>query len=190
MSTKVETYTIAPAQGMKSKAVALWLAQLNDQLANLTEDTRGMTPDELSWQPAPGMNTAGMLLAHIALVEVGWIGTAAQGLEFFRIDELPVKWADSGMPLPEGAAPPAALAGKDLTFYDGVLRRARAYTTRALAPLTDADLDTRRSRIRRDGTKVDYNIGWAIYHVLEHFSGHYGQILLLRHQYRDARARV
>jgi hypothetical protein len=26
---------------------------------------------------------------------------------------------------------------------------------------------------------------WVLYHMLEHFSGHYGQILLLRHQYRD-----
>ncbi len=29
---------------------------------------------------------------------------------------------------------------------------------------------------------------WVLYHMLEHFSGHYGQILLLRHLYRDAMA--
>jgi hypothetical protein len=26
---------------------------------------------------------------------------------------------------------------------------------------------------------------WILYHLLEHQAGHYGQILLLRHQYRD-----
>ena len=30
----------------------------------LIADTRGLTPEALGWQPAPGMNTIGMLLAH------------------------------------------------------------------------------------------------------------------------------
>jgi uncharacterized damage-inducible protein DinB len=187
---KTETYTLEPAPGMKSSLVGLFLAQLDDQNRNLAEDTRGLTPEELEWQPAPGMNTIGMLLAHIALVEVGWIGAAAKGLEFFKIDELPVRWADSGIPLAPEAAPPAALHGKDLAFYDDVMSRARAFTRKALAGLTDADLELRRTRIRRDGTEVRYNVGWALYHVLEHEAGHYGQINLLRHHYRLARAKV
>ena len=105
--SKTETWTLEPAPGMKSSLVGLFLAQLDDQNRNLAEDTRGLTPDELEWQPAPGMNTIGMLFAHIALVEVAWIGAAAQGLEFFKIDELPVKWADSGIPLAPEAAPPS-----------------------------------------------------------------------------------
>jgi uncharacterized damage-inducible protein DinB len=187
---KTEAYILEPAPGMKSSLVGLFLAQLDDQSKSLTEDTRGLTPDELAWQPAPGMNTIGMLLAHIALVEVAWIGAAAKGLDFFKIDELPVTWADSGMPLPPDAAPPAALRGKDLAFYDDVSARARAFTRKALAGLTDADLALRRSRIRRDGTEVHYNVRWALYHVVEHEAGHYGQVNLLRHQYRLARAGV
>jgi uncharacterized damage-inducible protein DinB len=187
---KTETCTLEPTPGMKSRLVGLFLAQLDDQNRNLAEDTRGLTPEELAWQPAPGMNTIGMLLAHIALVEVGWIGAAAKGLEFFKIDELPVRWADSGIPLAPEAAPPAALHGKDLAFYDDVMSRARAFTRKALAGLTDADLELRRTRIRRDGTEVNYNVGWALYHVLEHEAGHYGQINLLRHHYRLARAKV
>ena len=31
-----------------------------------------------------------------------------------------------------------------------------------------------------------YAIRWYLYHILEHFSGHYGQILLLRHLYKTA----
>jgi uncharacterized damage-inducible protein DinB len=101
-----------------------------------------------------------------------------------------VSWPDTGIPLPADAAPPAALAGKDLAFYDGLLARARAFSRECMATLTDADLETRRTRTRRDGTQVDYNVGWALYHALEHFAGHYGQVNLLRHQYRMARAKV
>jgi hypothetical protein len=131
-----------------------------------------------------------MLLAHIALVEVGWIGAAARGLDFFKINELPVTFADSGIPMAPGAAPPAALRGRDLAFYDGVLAKARAFTTQALAGLADSDLEQMRSRIRRDGTQVNYNIAWAIYHVIEHEAGHAYQINLLRHHYRLAHAKV
>jgi uncharacterized damage-inducible protein DinB len=187
---KTEVYTLEPAKGMKSRQVGLFLWQLDDQLAALTEDTRGATPGELEWQPGPGMNTIGMLLAHVALVEVAWIGAAARGLEFFKIEALPIGWADSGMPLAADGAPPAALTGKDLAFYDDLLARARAFTREALAPLADADLEQRRTRIRRDGTQVDYNVGWALYHAIEHFAGHYGQVNLLRHQYRAMRTGV
>ena len=187
---KVDVRTLEPAKGMKSRQVALFLAQLDDQLEALTEDTRGATPDELEWQPAPGMNTIGMLLAHIAKVEAGWIGAAARGLDFFTIDAVPVSWADTGIPLPADGAPPAALAGRDLAFYDDLLARARAFTRECFATLTDADLATRRKRTRRDGTQVDYNVGWAFYPALEHFAGHYGQVNLLRHECRLARAKV
>jgi len=187
---KIETWTLEPAPGMKSQRVGLFVAQLDLQNRKLGDDTRSVMPEELEWQLAPGTNTIGMLLAHIALVEVGWIGTAARGLDFFEIDELPVSWADSGIPSAPGATPPAALRGRNLAFYDDVLRRARDYTKQALAGLTDEDLERMRSRIRRDGTEVHYNVGWALYHVLEHEAGHAYQINLLRHQYRLARAKV
>ena len=181
---------LEPKPGMQSKAVGLFLWQLDDQTRRLKEDTRGATSEELAWQPAPGMNTMGMLLAHIALVEAGWIGAAALGLEWTKIDVLPVTWPDSGIPLPADAAPPAALRGKDLAFFDDVLDRARDFTRKALAPLADSDLDRRFHRRRADGSEFEGNVGWAIYHVLEHEAGHYGQIGLLRHQYRLTRAPV
>ena len=49
------------------------MAQMDDQSRRLTEHTRGATADELAWQPAPGLQTIGMLLAHIAVVEVYWM---------------------------------------------------------------------------------------------------------------------
>ena len=185
--TQVMQRILEPAEGTRSKLAGLFLWQLDDQSRRLTEDTRGATPEELAWQPAPGMNTIGMLLAHIALVEAGWIGTSALGLEWTKIDVLPVKWPDSGIPLAPGDEPPASIRGKDLSFFDDALSRARAFTRKALAALTDADVDRRFRRVRRDGSEIEATVGWALYHVLEHEAGHYGQINLLRHQYRVAK---
>jgi uncharacterized damage-inducible protein DinB len=187
---KIVNRTLEPSSGMKSKRVGLFLWQLDDQSRRLMEDTRGATPDELAWQPEPGMNTIGMLFAHVALVEVAWIGAAAKGLEWSKVDVLPVKWPDSGIPLAPASPPPAALRGRDLAFYDDVMSRARAFTREALAGLADADLERTCTRVRVDGSKFEYNVGWALYHVLEHEAGHYGQINLLRHLYRLAQARV
>jgi hypothetical protein len=39
----------------------------------------------------------------------------------------------------------------------------------------------------RDGRRMRFNTRWILHHLLEHFAGHYGQMLLLRHQYRDRR---
>ena len=92
------------------------------------------------------------------------------------------------MPLPSDSGPSAALAGKPLAYFDDLLARARVFTRDAIAALTDADLD-RRFRTpatwQAEGGEFEGTIGWALYHILEHEAGHYGQINLLRHQYRD-----
>src|SRR5438876_4992815 len=184
MRARFESHILKPAAGMKSNQAGQFLWQLDDQTRWLTEDTRGATHEELGWQLAPGMNTIGMLLAHIAVVEVSWI---RRGL--FEIDDLgdgvlPIGRRETGMPLPAGAAPPTALDGKDLAFFDDLLARSRDQTRRELAALDDVDLD-RRSRHRpRPDTEMELSIGWMLYHLVEHEAGHYYQINLLRHAYR------
>src|SRR5262245_3661332 len=169
---------LTPTPGIASRLAGLFLWQLDDQSRRLTEDTRGATPDELAWQPAPGMNTIGMLLAHIAAVEVGWMRAAVLGLDRDSIEVLPIGKGAIDMPLPTGALAPAALVGRDLAFYDDLLARARAFTRETIAPLTDADLE-RRFRTPATwepdrGREFEGTIGWALYHVLEHEAGHYG----------------
>jgi uncharacterized damage-inducible protein DinB len=176
---------LVPVAGVPSRVLGLFLAQLDDQSRRVTEDTRTVTPEELAWQPAPGMNTIGMLLAHIATVEVGWIQVGALDLKQWEVERvLERPFAEFGLPLPEGGAPPALLAGRDLEYYDDLLKRARGHTREALLPFTDADVDRRFDFIRKNGQPFEGNLGWVLYHVLEHEAGHYGQILLLRHQYR------
>lgn len=174
---------LEPAPNTRSRLVGLFLWQLDDQTRRLTEDTRGATPEELAWQPAPTMNTIGMLLAHIALVEAGWVDRGVRGLGEIEEGVLPIRWADSGIPMPEGGSPPALLEGKDLAFFDDLLARSRAHTRQVLATLADADLDRRFRRPYGD-SEFEISVGWVLYHILEHEAGHYYQINLLRHQYR------
>jgi uncharacterized damage-inducible protein DinB len=187
MSTSVRSL-IQPLPGFKSQEVASFLAQMDDQSRRLTESTRGITPDELQWQPAPGMNTIGMLLSHNAIVEVFWTALVLKHEEN-PVGEpvLGISFDDDGMPLPEDGKPPANLAGKDLAFYDDLFAKARAYLKAASQGVPDSDLERELVRKRPDGTERIINVRWYFYHILEHFSGHYGQVLLLRHQYKAAR---
>jgi uncharacterized damage-inducible protein DinB len=180
--------SIDPLPGYRSQEISLFVSQLEDQTRRLREGLEGITPDELQWQPQPGMNTIGMLLAHLAIVEVWWTGIVVTGDEGSAIlPTLGINEEADGMPLAEGAAPPAALNGKNLAFYNDLLDRARAYYVKALTPLADADLGREDTRKRPDGTERTVTMRWYLYHVLEHFSGHFGQILLLRHLYKVAR---
>ena len=149
--SELRYHLLEPAAGMKSNLAGLFLWQLDDQSRQLTEDTRGATAEELSWQPAPGANTIGMLLAHIAVVEASWIDRALHGLSDVSDGLLPIGRKETAMPLPEGAAAPAALEGRELAFFDDLHSLSRAHTRRELAPLADADLDRRFRRISPSG---------------------------------------
>jgi len=54
-----------------------WLAaQLDDQLRLLGRRLEGAGVELLEWQPQPGANTIGMLLAHNAITEAYWVHIA------------------------------------------------------------------------------------------------------------------
>jgi len=177
--------------GYASPEVGSFLAQMDDQAKRLKEDTRGATPEELAWQPSPGMNTIGMLLAHNAVVEVYWTSVMkeVEG-EIDCTKVVGIALEDDGMPLPEDGKPPAKLDGQDLGFFDDVLAKARAFCKAESASLTPTDLDAQVTRTRKDGTVVHINKRWILYHMLEHYAGHYGQINLLRHLYKTVKAGV
>jgi len=176
---------LQPAAGFASTEVGSFLAQMDDQTRRLTADTRGTTPAELAWQPRPGTNTIGMLIAHIAIVEAYWLSIAAQ-VPFECARVLGIGEDDDGMPIPAEGLPPAGLASRDLSYFDDLLARARAYDKSISQRWTEADLERRVQRTGRDGNTWTLNVRWVLYHVLEHQAGHYGQILLLRHLHRDA----
>jgi uncharacterized damage-inducible protein DinB len=186
MSTPVRR-SIEPLEGFRSREIGIFLAQLEDLSRRLHEDLEGITPDELEWQPGPGMNTIGMLLAHLAIVEIWWAGLALDLENPVTEPVIGMGMEGDGMPLAEDGRPPAHLAGKDLSHYRDLLTRARAYVRETYARMMDPDLNRTITRVWDEGART-YSVRWILYHTLEHFAGHYGQILLLRHMYRSAHA--
>jgi uncharacterized damage-inducible protein DinB len=182
--------TLNVPEGFASREAALFVAQLDDQNRRLLEDLRGATAPELEWQPAPGMNTIGMLLAHLAIVEVYWIDIAIHGPvpSYDATPLLGIGTDDDGIPLPETGLPPATLRAQPLAFYQDLLKRARDHTHREVARLGDTDLarEIRHTPAWDPDTERVFDPRWILYHVLEHLAGHHGQILLLRHHYRVA----
>jgi uncharacterized damage-inducible protein DinB len=175
--------TLPPVDGYdpeSQRTVALLAASLDDQLRRLKESVDGLFVTDLEWQPAPGRNTIGMLLAHIAVAEAWWLQAGAKGI--FERDQVKrivkgvigIEAQEDGMPLPEGGAHPEVLRNKTLADYLSMIDRARVATHVVLRGWADADLDERVQIRDRSVSK-----SWILYHVFEHMVGHYGQILLL-----------
>jgi uncharacterized damage-inducible protein DinB len=190
MPNIVQTLLDVPG-GYRSTTVARYVAQMDDLSHRLTEDTRGLGPEHLGQQVAPGLNTIGMLLAHIAVAEVHLAGVGLEGLQDSEVlSVLGIRIEDDGLPLPQDGLPPAALQGKDLAYFDDLLRRARANTKRIAAQLTDEDLARQITRPRPDGSTRVFDVDWMLHHMVEHQAGHYAQINLLKHLYKTTPARV
>ncbi len=99
----VSTLLEVPA-GFASPQVARFLWQMDEQRRGLLDGLAGIGAEELAWQPAPGMNTIGMLLAHVAyaeahLAQVGLLGEP-QG---HAHDVVGITEEEEGMPLPPGS---------------------------------------------------------------------------------------
>lgn len=135
---------------------------------------------DFEWQPAPGRNSIGMLVAHNAIAEAWWLDVMPRGLEAdAEIDArlracVGLAADDDGMPAKPDGGHPAALRGWPRARYVELLERTRACTRAALATWRDADLDAKLRSRRREVAR-----GWILYHVLEHFAQHTGQVSLL-----------
>jgi uncharacterized damage-inducible protein DinB len=169
--------------------VALFAAQLDDQLRLLKEAVAELHPVHLEWQPQPGFNTVGMLLAHLAVVEVFWINVAAAEIPLepdgdnLILKTIGIRMDDDGLPQKPEGRHASTLCGKTLGEYLEMLDRARRSIHDTMRTWRDADLESTYLRPDRDLTITR---SWTLYHVLEHFATHFGQILLLKHMMRDA----
>ncbi len=167
------------------KKIGLFAAQLDDQLKRLKNNVKGLTTKQLEWQPKLGMNSIGMLLAHNALVEVWWILMAPNGIPWGDEGKKFIKkecgFEDDGLPLSPRGRHCKLLKGYSLKKYDAVLTKVRRSIHRELKTWKDRDLD----KLYPVGKRA-FSRTWTLYHVLEHFAAHFGQILMLKHMMRDA----
>lgn len=189
--TDTVRHRLPTRQGYRSAEIGGYVAQLDDLTRLMLEDLASVTVEELGWQPIPGCNTIGMLLAHIAVVEVFWIQVAPLGRATFDTRPvLGISLDDDGMPMPNDGAPPAGLSGRDLAWFASRLTQARAHTVEHLRSLGDDALTREFTRTRANGQVLEVDLRWVLYHLVEHLSGHSGQILLLRHLYRERTRRI
>lgn len=188
MPNRIQSYALRSPRGFRSAEVASFLAQLDDLSARLWKGVAGASRAELAWQPKPGTNTIGMLLAHLAIVEAFWIQRATTGEDDAALERLlGLGVDDDGMPLPAGGAPPRALRGWTLADFRSLEAKARAFAKRRARRIAPADLERAVRADRADGTRRSFQLRWIFYHLVEHYAGHFGQVLLLRHLYRDRR---
>lgn len=201
MNAKQVVTRLVPSEGFRSAVAATLMAQVDDLNRRTLDAAKGLTPEQLAWQPygpapgsAPGekgtgFNTIGMLLAHIAvaqthITQVGLIGDRDGHVQ----DVIGITVDDEGMPLAPDDPPSPALAGKDLAFFAELIARAGTCVRQAAEKLTDADLAADVVRPPRpDGTVRVFDRRWILHHIAEHTAGHMGQILLLRRMLERAK---
>ncbi|MCE9626497.1 MAG: DinB family protein [Candidatus Eisenbacteria bacterium] len=173
---------IVPEAGCRSAEVALKLAEIADLHAQLGRVASGLTAAQLGWQPAPGRNTIGMLLAHIAVAQVHLGFVVLKGERDSDISGvLGITMDDDGMPLPADGLPPAALEGREVTFFTALLERALEHTRLVARGLDDASLTVSIERPPRpDGSVRVFDRRWGLYHLVEHAAQHLGQIQVLK----------
>lgn len=177
-------------EGYASPVVARIAWQMDEQRKLVEAAVEGMTAADLEWQPAPGMNSIGMLLAHLAVSENHMVTIGVEGKSTSDPKAVVgLTFEEEGMPLAADAPPSPALAGRDVAFFGSALARARAYTHRVLRTVTDADLERVIVRPRPDGSRREFDVAWMLYHLLEHEAGHRGQIQVLRHLLRSGAGR-
>jgi len=183
---RIETL-IVPEPGFASATVALKLAELADVHRKLARAVRELAPDALAWQPAPGSNTIGMLLAHIAINEVhlGQIGLRGER-DGHIADVLGIGPDDDGLPIEQfGGRPPQALDGKPAAFLLDLLDRALAHTRDAARRLSETVLGEEVVRPPRpDGSVRVLDRRWVFHHMVEHAALHLGQVSTLRRQWK------
>lgn len=183
MSTAVDLL-LEPAEGCRSAEAARYLAELQEMHRKLVKAISDLSPEQLSWQAKPGMNTIGMLITHIAvsqanLSQIGLLGEAKGHVE----DVVGIGPDDDGMPVPANGSPPAGLSGRDAGYFQDLLTRAQSHTEAAIRALGENGVDARFRRPAPGGGERTVNVRWVLSHMVEHLTEHRGQIQLLRALY-------
>ena len=155
--------TGTPPIAQPTDAASVFLAEsrrqlTEDHLPRVERCVAMLSDDELWWRPAEGNNSVGNLLLHLAGNLRQWVVSGVGGEPDRRTRQ--AEFDESG-PLSHGQA----------------LNTLRASVRDADRVLAAADPDSLLTERRVQG--LDVTGLYAIYHAVEHFSMHTGQIILL-----------
>ena len=161
--------TIEPLPGYEPE-VGLLLGMLEESRGRTKERLADLTDAELAWTPAPGFNSVGTILYHLALIEADWLFAGVL----------------------EQAFPPEAVAlfPEGVRDEEGRLTIARGESLRASV----ARLDAVRAMVlasfrgmslaefRRVRSLPDYDVTpeYVLHHLMQHEAEHRGEIGMLR----------
>ncbi len=126
--------------------------------AKIRASVEALPAHALWWRANDSSNSVGNLLLHLAGNVREWIVSGVGGAPNVRYR----------------AGEFAARSGPEARELLAVLDRTLDEADAVLAQLSPADLESNRTIQGRDVTIID-----AVYHVVEHFSMHVGQIILL-----------
>jgi uncharacterized damage-inducible protein DinB len=166
-------------------AVGQMLATLDLQLDLLKSAAGELDTAALEWQPAPGTNTIGMLLAHMAVAECYWLSVVPREIPLEPDGEELIKrtagirMEDDGFPLGSEAGHPESLSGWGSADYFRALDSVRRSTTEVLRTWRDDDLGRLHTLRKRQASRH-----WILYHAVEHTISHVGQVFQLRQMMR------
>jgi hypothetical protein len=171
------------------KLIGIWAAQLDFQLKKLKTAVKGLTVKQLEWQQEPGMNSIGMLIAHDILVEVWWACVAAKEIPWDPDGKKIIKkilgFEDDGIPLAPDGKHPAYLKNYTVDKYMAAVARGRRAVLTEMKKWRDKDLDKYYTLVA-EGKTIRLTRARTLCHMLGHFCGHYGQILLIKHMMQNA----
>ena len=133
----------------------------------------GLTPEDLSWKALSNTNSIGMLLLHIAVVELDWVvhDIARQKVDPRLHQELLMEHLEDMPTLYDPGDQP-------VEWFVSRLDETRDITHRMLATLADADLEGWRGA-DRPGVHYELQVAWMLAHLVQHEAAHRGQIQLL-----------
>ena len=120
----------------------------------------GLPPDALDWTPAPGMNSLGVLTAHLAGAARYWIGDMAGEDSSGRVREAEFQ-----------------VKGRTTDRLAALLEETLQHSRKVIMGLAEEDLGAVR-RSERDGET--YTVAWCLAHALEHTGLHLGHIQITR----------
>lgn len=155
------------------------IATLHDARATTCMYIKSVTQDEMDWQPHPGWNTIGALLAHIIA------GDYFMKLYFIDKREMTTEEEKALLPGLDMGEYVEQLKGKTPEYYKEELMRSFDHMKTAIQQLSKEQLLERRYDMYDKVNGSD--LAWTLYHNVEDEVHHRGQISILRKLYKQMR---
>ncbi|GAC1654480.1 MAG: hypothetical protein NVS4B8_29660 [Herpetosiphon sp.] len=146
------------------------LRMLAEARQELRQVLLGLHGAALNYRPLPNTNSIFGSARHAAWVEDYWIGSI--------VARQPLRHPDTMEDFESHGEDPS-----DLLFD---LDQAAARTDAVLALLQPDDWGAMRERTRANGTVDRFSVRWCVFHTIEHYNEHVGEMTLTRQLWESA----